>query len=364
MTLFAVRGVPVRAHWTLLLVVPYLAIASSKPFGVIGGVFLALALFASVAVHELAHVGVALRCGGRVRAITLMLVGGVSHITRMPPRPANEAKMAAAGPLASLGLGAVLAVASSLTRSVSADLALALVYVALMNAMVGVFNLLPAFPMDGGRIVRAALVSRWGTVRATRAAALVGRGLALAMVVVGVVTGSLLLVLVAVLIYAGAGAETEAAVAQDALAGLTVRDLMPSLPRAPSLGVDAALADAIPRLRTFRRPELIIVDEAGAPAGVLAAADLARIPPGARLSTPARAVLPRLLARHVTVSADAPASEALERAAEEDAGYVIVTDPRTGELTLLYATDMATAVALRVSDREHGFTSQARTGAA
>src|SRR5262245_40479146 len=107
-TLFRVRGVPIRAHWTLLLIVPYLAFALSARFGalaeragvstgavvlppVVWGVVLALALFASVAVHELAHVWVAKRHGARVQGVTLMLLGGVSHVSRMPPRPSAEA---------------------------------------------------------------------------------------------------------------------------------------------------------------------------------------------------------------------------------------------------------------------------------
>src|SRR5512140_1362263 len=123
--LFSVRGVPIRAHWTLLLILPYLAFVLSIQFrsvaslaGVedahlllpplIWGAVLALGLFASITLHELAHTVAAVRFGGRVRSITLMLLGGVSQLVRAPRRPAHEAIMAALGPATSLGLGGLL----------------------------------------------------------------------------------------------------------------------------------------------------------------------------------------------------------------------------------------------------------------
>src|SRR5262249_53472227 len=124
-TLFRVRSVPVKAHWTLLLILPYLAFVFAVRFGAVAqksgvepkdlllpplfwGILIALGLFPSVAIHELAHTWVAIRSGGQVREITLMLLGGVSQIERMPRRPRYEALMAAAGPLTSLLLGGIL----------------------------------------------------------------------------------------------------------------------------------------------------------------------------------------------------------------------------------------------------------------
>jgi Zn-dependent protease len=177
LTLFRVRGVPIRAHWTLLLIVPYLAIALSLQFRSIAelagvpdqglvmppllwGIVLALALFASITLHELAHSVVALRFGGSVRSITLMLVGGVSQMSQIPRRPSQEALMAAVGPATSLGLGGLLYVAYAASRGARPDVQMALFDLAAMNLTLGLFNLLPAFPMDGGRVLRAVLASR------------------------------------------------------------------------------------------------------------------------------------------------------------------------------------------------------------
>jgi Zn-dependent protease len=351
LTLFRVRGVPIRAHWTLLLVIPYLAVALSKEFrsALPWGLALTVALFASVAVHELAHVALARRYGGRVHGVTLMLLGGVSHISRMPPRPRWEALMAAAGPATSIGLGLLLSVAYAFSGPLPQDWRTALFYVASMNLALGVFNLLPAFPMDGGRILRAWLAARWGAVRATRTAAQVGRGLAVAMALVGFFTGSLLLLLVALFVWIGAGAEHENVRTHAALEGLTVRDLLPPLSKAPQLDVDALLADALPRMRMYGRSELIVVDAVVEPLAVLSAADLAPVPPGARLGMRVRELLPKLQGRHVTIQASEPAVEALETASDAGAPFIVVVD--RGHLALLTAHDVATAISLRLAER-------------
>src|SRR4051794_31895168 len=96
-TLLTVKGVPIRAHWTLLLILPYLTIAYAARLGTswMTGLAIAIGLFVSVALHELAHTVVAMMFGGRVREITLMMLGGVSQITRMPQRRGVEALVAA-----------------------------------------------------------------------------------------------------------------------------------------------------------------------------------------------------------------------------------------------------------------------------
>lgn len=190
------HGIPVRVHFSLLLVLPLLAflfggafqraaeVAEVPPERLSGspalwGLVVALGLFASVFIHELAHTVYALRRGGTVRSITLMMVGGVSELTEAPPRPRDEALMAAVGPLTSILLAVLLGGATWLLQEVrSFNLQFAFFYMASLNLFLGVFNLLPAFPMDGGRIVRASLAGRLGMVRATQVASWLGRGFA------------------------------------------------------------------------------------------------------------------------------------------------------------------------------------------
>jgi Zn-dependent protease/CBS domain-containing protein len=367
--LFRVRGVPIRAHWTLLLILPYLVFVMSVQFAEVAtaaevppeslrtppwlwGIVLALGLFASVLLHELAHVIVAKRFGGKVRGITLMLLGGVSHITRMPRRPRYEALTALVGPAVSIGLGVVLITLLPAARR-SPELAMAAFYLGSINIVLGIFNLVPAFPMDGGRILRAVLAARLGAVRATRAAAAVGKVLAVAMAVYGLWSGNLLLVVIALFVYAGAGAEASGERAQAMLEGLSAAELVPPGRRAPeTIAVDAPVAAVLPRMRELGHPALIVVDTGGAPVAVIEAGDLARVPAEARPRIAVRDLLPRLRGRHVVVGGAEPAVEAIQRAAEEGARHLVIADPGApgGILGLVSSPEIGAALELRLAE--------------
>ena len=151
----------------------------------------ALGLFASVLVHELAHALMARRDGVPVRSITLFLFGGVAEMAHDPERPRAEMRMAIVGPLASAVLALALWGLAELGASAAWPVALVgvLAYLAAINMVVAVFNLLPAFPMDGGRVLRAALWAWRGDLRwATRIASSIGSGFGLAMMALGVVS--------------------------------------------------------------------------------------------------------------------------------------------------------------------------------
>jgi Zn-dependent protease len=253
-TLFRVRGIPVKLHITLLIVLPYLAFVTSyqyaaiaKALGVPSGQFLvpplvwgailAVGLFVSVLLHELAHAFVASRRGGHVQSITLMMLGGVTQIDREVP-PEKEAWMAFAGPLTSLVI-AVVSYGVARLFYASQGLFVALVSFAAMNLLLAVFNLLPAFPMDGGRVLRGLLSRRLGRARATRIAAGLGRALAVAFGVFAIITFNWILGLIAIFIWFGASAEQRHIEGQLVLRGMHVSDLMN-----PRLG--DALADEPP----------------------------------------------------------------------------------------------------------------------
>lgn len=369
--LFRVRGIPIRAHWSLLLILPYLVFALSEQFGEVAGtagvaraelglapwvwgLVLALGLFASVLVHELAHVFLATRFGGKVRGVTLMLLGGISHITRMPRRPRYEAVTALAGPAASFALGAILIGILSVTRGGSPDLVMAVFYLGTINIILAVFNLVPAFPMDGGRILRAVLAARLGPVRATRVAALVGQVLAAVMALLGLWSGNLLLVVIAVFVFSGAGAEAAGERTHAALEGLTAGDLLPAARRTDDrIPVDARLEEALPRMRELARPALIVVDPQGEPVGVLEAADLSPLAAEQRARLTVRDLLVSMRPRHVVVQAGEPATEALERAAEAGARHLVIADPRApgGLVGIASSPEIEAALALRLAER-------------
>lgn len=190
-----ILGIPVRIHISLILLMLITAVFIARDSGlkavpVILGV--QLALFISIALHELGHSYVAQRYGCRVRDITLMIIGGAAQMEDIPKRPWQEIIMAAAGPMVSLILAIALFFGGARlplrTYYLSGGSGLSINYVQLIgiiNATLAGFNLLPAFPTDGGRILRAALSMRLGRRRATDIAATVGKGFAVLLVLYG-----------------------------------------------------------------------------------------------------------------------------------------------------------------------------------
>lgn len=249
----SVAGIDVRLHPTFLLIVAAAAVGLFGP-PLAAFVWLA-ALFTSVVVHELAHSLVARRRGIGVRDIVLLPIGGVSEMERLPDRPRDELTVALAGPFASFGIagiGAVLAFAFGLSlvpvEPVTGSLLHRIVW---MNVLLGAFNLVPAFPLDGGRVLRALLVGRYGLEQATRVAATVGRTGALCLGGLGLLF-DLWLVFIAVFIYFGSTAEETATLVHLRLRGLHVADVMVSEPA--TLDVDAVPAELSAAARRSSQP--------------------------------------------------------------------------------------------------------------
>jgi Zn-dependent protease len=197
MTLFRMRGIPLRVDpssmvvfvviaWTLAAgyfpaVLPDLGVVAAWGYGIAS----ALTLLTSVVLHELAHALVARTRGVGVHAITLHVLGGASELDDEPPSPGAEAEIAIAGPLAS-GMIALSAFVARATVEPGGSAWAVLSYVVVANALLGVFNLVPAFPLDGGRVLRAILWAASGRLdAATRAASRVGTVVAVLMVVAG-----------------------------------------------------------------------------------------------------------------------------------------------------------------------------------
>lgn len=188
-----VWGIPINLHISLFLLMAYMAYQGAMTGGWKALVFILVfevLLFSSIALHELGHSFVAIRKGCRVREITLMFIGGAAQMEQIPRRPRDELLMAIAGPAVSVVVG-TLAISGSLllpaTRdSLSEWIAALFSFVGWANLILAGFNLLPAFPMDGGRVFRAMLTPTFGRLHATRIAALTGKGVAVLFVVVGI----------------------------------------------------------------------------------------------------------------------------------------------------------------------------------
>ena len=204
-------GIPIRVHVTLLIVLPLIAMdfgLALQPASVLWGVVAAVGLFGSIALHEVGHSLVAARKGCPARDILLLPIGGLAQLERIPTNPRDEFQVAIAGPAVSLLL-AVIGWASgiALTTAGMHRPGTVLMLLGAVNLLLALFNLLPSFRMDGGRIFRAWLTPRLGRLMATRIAAKVGRFMAVIFGLVGLFRLNIFLILIAFFIYQAAGAE-------------------------------------------------------------------------------------------------------------------------------------------------------------
>ncbi|MCB0159707.1 MAG: site-2 protease family protein, partial [Caldilineaceae bacterium] len=219
-------------HWSFLLILVYGAFifsqrAGSLVIGALYGVLVMLLLFLCVTLHEFGHAVVARHYHIKVPSITLLPIGGVANLERMPDRPSQELAIAIAGPLVNiviallllpvaafsiggLGFGGGLPTPRMLASNMmTPGFTNLIIYLLSTNILLVIFNLLPAFPMDGGRVLRALLAMAMPYVRATRIAVYVGRIMALIFAVVGIAGGGIFLLLIAFFVYVGGSAELE-----------------------------------------------------------------------------------------------------------------------------------------------------------
>ena len=211
-----IAGIDIYVHATFFILIAWIGLSYWQVEGslaaVISGIGFILALFACVVLHELGHALTARRYGIRTRSIFLLPIGGVATLERMPDDPKQEINVALAGPSVNLviAFGLWLWLSMSNTLVSVDDLSLTggmfLERLMIINVILAVFNLLPAFPMDGGRVLRAALSMRMGRNRATQVAAKIGQGLALWLGLMGLLYDPFL-IFIALFVWIGAAAE-------------------------------------------------------------------------------------------------------------------------------------------------------------
>lgn len=252
-----IYGIPVLLHWSFLLIIPFFAwiigsqilltselieqtfnIAINKSLIISGytpyilGTIVALGLFLGVFIHEMAHSVLAKGKGIKINSITLLIFGGISSMEEQTPDPRIELPMALVGPLTSLAVGIICIGIMYLGDAVIQNLPVAGVfvfifgYLGLLNVFLFAFNLLPAFPMDGGRVLRAWLARGMPLNRATRIAADVGKVFAVLFGLLGIFLLSPILILIAFFIYIGATQESTAMKYTFLLKDVTVGDIM------------------------------------------------------------------------------------------------------------------------------------------
>jgi Zn-dependent protease len=230
----SIAGVPVRVHATFVLLLAWVALshldADHELALAVHGMALVACVFAIVVAHEFGHVLAARRFGIPTHDITLYPIGGISRIDQMPERPRQDLAVAAAGPAVNLVLALLIYIVFAACGIAVGDDPLTLrggfaVELFWINLSLAVFNLLPAFPMDGGRLLRALLALRMPCERATFAAARVARVPAIAMGAVGLLLSPMLAV-IALFVWMPAGQEARVAGMKSALFGMSVGDAM------------------------------------------------------------------------------------------------------------------------------------------
>jgi stage IV sporulation protein FB len=301
------------------------------------GVALLLLLFLSVVLHEFGHIAVARHFGVRTGEILLLPIGGVAKLDSLPEKPAQEIAIAIAGPAVSLLIAAVLlAAAGGLPgppEIAGGELNLSLVaQLGLANLVLGLFNLIPAFPMDGGRVLRALIATRTGFDRATRIAAAAGQVLAFGFGLLGLVAGNPLLLLVGVFVYLAAGAEGGVARMRALFSGVTAADLM--MTRLESLPTQATVGDAVDALLRTSQHEFAIVDDDGRLDGILTRDSLL----GALRKAGSEAAVESAMRRDIPVVAPDASGEECVRLLQQGAPALAVQRP-SGKLLGLITWD-------------------------
>jgi len=345
-------GIPVKLHWSFLLVIPLFAwIIGSQIlltteliaalFGVpidvtliaaglnpyILGTVVALGLFVGVFIHEMAHSLIARARGIKIHSITLLILGGVSQMEETMPDPKVELPMALAGPLTSLAIGLVSAALVYVFDAAVGDPAVAGVlvfvfgYLSLLNILLFGFNLLPAFPMDGGRVLRAWLARRMPLSRATRIAADVGKVFAVLFGLIGLLFLNPILIIIAFFIYIGASQEATFLRYNILLQDVTVADAMSS----PVVTVEpeTPLSRLVEMMYETKHLGFPVV-ERGALVGIVALADIHKISPIDREAMQVRDVMTR---NPTTLPPSAPLLDALRVITGKDIGRIpVVSD--------------------------------------
>ncbi len=372
----SIRGIPIYLHATFLVIlVFFIWLFADHTFEMFGMVFgfggigvptwlkylfstiTSILFFSTLLFHELSHSIVAQSYGIKIRSITLFILGGVAQMEEIPKEPRMEARISAAGPAFSLSVGILAYIIYDIFGPVSEaagtfeNAFLILVgIIAFYNIVLGIFNLIPAFPMDGGRILRALLATRMPYIDATRKAAAIGKSLAFMMGIFGLLTlaggggGGLWLLLIAFFIYYGATGEEEAAVISVTLEGLTARDLMTAVPDVIYVPPDWTLNQLIDVMFKTKHTGYPVQESQNSPVlGVVTFSDIRRIPEPERGAIRVRDVMTSEI---IAIEAGADAFDAFKLIISGNVGRVIVMD-RGKMVGIASRTDLMRSIQFR-----------------
>jgi Zn-dependent protease/CBS domain-containing protein len=278
----SIAGTAIRIHVTFLLLLAWIfgvEYIQGGPQAAWNGLLFIVLLFLCVLLHEFGHIFMARRFGIRTPDVILLPIGGVSHLERIPEQPSQEFLVAIAGPSVNVVIGLVLVFvggadlsAERLTQLGSANVSM-IDRLAAVNLFLAIFNLIPAFPMDGGRVLRALLATRLGYVHATEVAAMIGQWVAFALGFFGLFYNSLL-IFIAIFVYLAASAEAHLVATRAMVRGVPVTAAM--VTQFATLTPDEQVDAAVETLLRTSQTEFPVVDGGDRPLGILGRSDLIR----------------------------------------------------------------------------------------
>ena len=352
-----VAGTEIRLHLTFLLLLAWIGVAHGLQGGtaaaVSGVVFMCL-LFGCVLLHEFGHVFAARRYGVATPDITLLPIGGVARLERIPEKPSEELVVALAGPAVNVAIALALLVVLGGVPAMAAAANLQdpgqglLERLFWVNVTLVVFNLVPAFPMDGGRVLRALLAIRLGGRRATEVAATIGQVIAFGFGLFGLLGGAPLLVFVALFVWLGAAAESQAVRMRELSRGMMAADAM--ITRFETLPVTARIEEAAEKLIRTAQTDFPVVDGAGVLRGVLTRACMIR---ALTAHGPDAPVLEAMRREVPIVHHRAPLEEALA-ALQQSEGVIGVADGAGRLVGLLTQENLGELVMLEAARGRRG----------
>jgi Zn-dependent protease/CBS domain-containing protein len=358
-------GIPIRLDLTFLVILPLFAwlignditnltaainglFGSSIDGNALGtgsmrwvlGAAAAIGLFGCVLLHELGHSLTAMRYGFEIESITLWLLGGVASFVEMPEDWKQEFTVAVAGPIVSVAVGVVSAVAFTVVPESLPAVRFVLGYLAVTNVVLAVFNMLPGFPMDGGRVLRALLARTRPHAEATKTAAEVGKLFAFVLGILGLFT-NLFLVVLAFFIYIAASGEAQQSAMKAAFEGVVVRDIMTPSMELNTVEERATVADLLDRMFTERHTGYPVM-RSGQLVGLVTLEDARQVEEVEREAFTVEDVMTPA-SELTTVLPSASAMDAMMTMQQDGVGRLPVVD-ETGDLVgLISRSDLVTA---------------------
>jgi len=347
-----VAGTVVRIHLTFLLFLAWIFAASYAQGGAAtawDSLLFMILLFLCVLLHEFGHIFTARAFGVPTPYVTLLPIGGVAQLERIPEEPWEEFLIAIAGPLVNVVITILLVVIGGATLQSSAASGLDNMQISLIdrlaavNLFLALFNMIPAFPMDGGRVLRALLAAPFGYVRATEIAAAIGQFVAFVLGFIGLLYNPIL-IFIAIFVYLAASSEAHMVALRAISQGVPVSHAM--MIKFATLTPQAHIDDAVQTLLQTSQGEFPVVDDAGRPVGVLDRGALIRaiktLGPDARVAQAMNATFP-------TVSQRATLDQAFKLLQQKQAPAVGIVDANGALVGLVTGETIAEMMMLQAA---------------